>query len=65
MTALACAVCYAAKDDASQLAFLIMTGFMTGLPLLLLGAGIYWVVRRMRRLEEQERVAEAPAPTAD
>lgn len=55
MTELLCAVCFQAKDEASNLAFLIMTAFMTLLPLAVLGGGIYWVVRRIRALEAEDQ----------
>jgi hypothetical protein len=51
---LLCAVCYSAKDDAANAAFLVMTAFMTLLPLAVLGGLIYWVVRRIRAAEAVE-----------
>jgi hypothetical protein len=43
--ALACAVCFSGRDD-SRIAYLVTTIGMTALPLLALGAGIWWVVRK-------------------
>ncbi|MDH5674221.1 MAG: hypothetical protein OEZ06_18850 [Myxococcales bacterium] len=58
-SALACAVCFSAKDEANRDAFLTMTAFMTLLPLAMLGGALYWVVRRMRAIDEQQSL---PAP---
>lgn len=44
-TAWACAVCFDATDENRQ-AFLDATILMTALPLLLVGAGGYWVYRQ-------------------
>ena len=43
--ALACAVCFSGRDE-SRIAYLITTIGMTAMPLLALGAGIWWVVRK-------------------
>ncbi len=40
----ACAVCFDAADETRQ-AFVDTTIFLTALPLLLMGAGGYWVYR--------------------
>jgi hypothetical protein len=44
----ACPVCFQAKNDASRVAFIVTTGFMTGLPLLLVGGVAWWVRRQFR-----------------
>ena len=64
MTGLACAVCYAAKDDASNFAFMVMTAFMTLLPLAALGGLIYLVVRRIRTIESEETRAPSVRPVS-
>lgn len=46
--ALACAVCFSGRDE-SRVAYLMATLFMTSIPILALGAGIYWVVRKAAR----------------
>jgi hypothetical protein len=43
--ALACAVCFSGRDE-SRVAYLLTTLVMTAMPLLALGAGIVWVVRK-------------------
>jgi hypothetical protein len=43
--ALACAVCFSGRDE-SRIAYLLTTLVMTALPILALGAGIYWVVKK-------------------
>jgi F0F1-type ATP synthase membrane subunit c/vacuolar-type H+-ATPase subunit K len=43
--ALACAVCFAGRDE-TRVAYLLTTLFMTSLPLFALAAGIIWVVRK-------------------
>jgi hypothetical protein len=50
--AFACPVCFQAKNDASRLAFLVTTLFMTVLPLGLFGGLAYWVKRRSEALDE-------------
>ena len=59
--ALACAVCFSGRDDATQLAFRISTGAMTFLPFLLVGGLLWWLRSRFRALaeEEERRAAEA------
>ena len=48
----ACSVCGAGRDDETRTAFLITTGFLTVLPLLLVGGVAWWLRRRARELEE-------------
>jgi hypothetical protein len=59
--ALACPVCFSAKDEANRVAFFVSTMFMTALPLVLLGAFIAWVARRARALEAEERAERMAA----
>lgn len=58
--AVACPVCFQATDD-NRWAFIATTGFLTFLPLLLIGASIVWVKQQYAALELLE--AEA-APSA-
>jgi hypothetical protein len=58
--AVACAVCFSGRDDATQLAFRISTGAMTFLPFLLVGGLLWWLRSRFRAIaEEEERRAAA------
>jgi hypothetical protein len=52
--ALACAVCFSGRDE-SRVAYLLTAIFMTALPILALGAGIYWVVKKATRVEAPPR----------
>lgn len=60
--ALACAACAAGAD--SNRVFFIMTMVMSVLPLLLIGAGLWWIARHAReRLQgEFEERDSLPAP---
>ena len=62
----ACSVCTAGRDDESRTAFILMTAFMTFLPLVLIGGILWWLRRRFRELAAAERAAEvgsgAPLP---
>ena len=48
--ALACAVCFD-QDSESRVAFIATTALLTFLPLLLIGSGAWWWVRRTRELQ--------------
>jgi hypothetical protein len=52
--ALACAVCFSGRDE-SRVAYLLTTLFMTALPILALGAGIYWVVKKANAADPEPR----------
>jgi hypothetical protein len=55
----ACAVCFTGRSDDQREAFLITTGFLTFLPLILLGLAGWAFVRRVRRVEaENDAIAE-------
>ncbi len=49
----ACAVCFSGRSDEQREAFLITTGFLTFLPLILLGFAGWALVRRVRRIEAE------------
>jgi hypothetical protein len=53
----ACAVCFGGQEGDTRTAFIFMTAFMTFVPLLLVGAVIYWLWRQFRTLEDEERSA--------
>lgn len=50
--ALACPVCFSAKDEASRIAFLATTVFLTALPLVLIGGVVMWLTRRVQAAEQ-------------
>lgn len=56
-SALACAVCFSAKNEASRLAFIITTAGLTLLPLLFIAWGVWWVVKRERAQEPLDDAA--------
>jgi hypothetical protein len=53
--ALACPVCFAARDKATQLAFLGTTILLTSLPVLMIGGVVVWVARRSREIDAASR----------
>ena len=53
----ACAVCFQSSNDASRIAFIATTAFMTLLPLVVLFLAIRWFVGRARAAEEADRAA--------
>lgn len=56
----ACAVCSTGRADENANAFIAMTAFMTLTPLIILGATIWWFVRRtLQREQEVEEAREA------
>ncbi|HMI90440.1 MAG TPA: hypothetical protein VK509_03710 [Polyangiales bacterium] len=60
--ALACPVCFNAKNEAARIAFLATTVFLTALPLFLIGGTITWLARRAAQVDQS---VEAPTPAAD
>src|SRR5262249_51847237 len=66
--ALACPLCLASRDQATQIAFLLTTVLLSALPVLMIGGGIVWLARRAHAMELEDReqsgqpVAEEPAP---
>jgi hypothetical protein len=56
----ACAVCFTGKEDDSRVAFIATTGFLTFLPLLMLGGLFWWARGRLRENDrENERLRDA------
>ena len=53
----ACAVCFSGRSDEQREAFLITTGFLTFLPLILLGLAVLAFIRRVRRIEAEDAAA--------
>ena len=58
--AAACAVCFTGRADETRVAFLVTTGFLTALPILLVGALVWWLCRRARQIrDEHESISPA------
>jgi len=57
--AFACPVCFSAQNEENRAAFVLMTVFLTLLPLGMLGLGMGWAWRRLRA---QDHAVAAPAP---
>lgn len=55
---LACAVCFDGKNDETRLAFILMTFFLTMLPLSLIGFFIWWVRAKWREAEQELAVTD-------
>jgi len=60
-SAAACPVCFQSANDENRTAFMLMTGFLTVLPLLLIGFAIRWYVRRVKEFEKQNRAHQRAA----
>jgi hypothetical protein len=50
----ACSVCVGTQDGDTRTAFILMTAFMTFLPLTMIGGIVWWLRRRFRQLELEE-----------
>lgn len=59
----ACAVCMSGREDDVQAAFIGTTVLLSVLPLIAVGAALFWLRRRLRELERAE--AERSTPSAD
>jgi hypothetical protein len=57
----ACAVCFSAKNEATRIAFLGTTVFLTALPLFLIGGVIFWLARRIEQAERATAEELVPA----
>ena len=61
----ACAVCTGGQTDEVRYAFIWTTGFLSVLPLALIGGLVWFLRRRFRELEERRQGLEGrPAPVA-
>jgi hypothetical protein len=58
--AAACAVCTGGSTEEVRYAFLWTTGFLSALPLVLVGGVVWFLRRRMRELEARSAAPEAP-----
>ena len=61
----ACAVCTSGTEEASRLAFILTTAFLSTLPLVMLGAVLWWLWRRTRQLERDATDRDHSSQTAD
>jgi hypothetical protein len=52
-------VCFAARDEAERVALIGTTVLLTSMPVVMIGALIYWIARRSRELDE-EQATRAP-----
>ena len=60
--ALACPVCFQAKDEASRIAFLATTVFLTALPLLMIGGVVMWLSKRVQAADQNDDPPADAAP---
>ena len=63
--AAACAVCSAGRDEENQVAFLLSTLFMSVMPLAAIGGIVFFLWRRIQKLEaanEAEESGRLPRP---
>lgn len=58
--AAACAVCFTGRADETRVAFLATTGFLTGLPLLMVGTLVWWLCRRARQIRDEHESISPP-----
>ncbi len=61
----ACAVCTSGTEEASRLAFILTTVFLSILPLVMLGAVLWWLWRRTRQLERDAAHPDHSSQPAD
>lgn len=59
--AAACPVCFSAANEENRTAIMLMTGFLTVLPLALIGFTVRWYVRRVKSFEKLKRAHERAA----
>lgn len=59
--AAACPVCFSPANEENRTAIMLMTGFLTVLPLVLIGLAVRWYVRRVKAFEKQSRAEQRAA----
>ena len=52
--AAACAVCFTGRADETRIAFIVTTGLLTALPVLLIGSLIWWLRRRAQQIHDEQ-----------
>jgi heme exporter protein D len=60
----ACSLCLASQSAETRYAFLWTTGFLSVLPLGMVGLAVWWVRRRAREQSQRESAREATARAA-
>ena len=56
--ALACPVCFSANKK-RRAAFLLTTGLLSAMPWVMIGGGVFWYKRRLRKLDEESEDGES------
>ena len=51
--AAACAVCFTGRADETRIAFLVTTGLLSALPILLIGSLVWWLRRRAHQIRDE------------
>ncbi len=51
--AAACAVCFTGRADETRVAFLVTTGLLSALPILLIGSLVWWLRRRAHKIRDE------------
>ena len=68
-SAAACPVCFSSTNEENRVAFIFMTGFLTVLPLVLIGFAVSWYRRHVKAFEKKQRAdrhaAQRQAPSSD
>lgn len=52
--ATACSVCFTGRADETRIAFIVTTGLLTALPVLLIGSLIWWLRRRAQQIQDEQ-----------
>jgi len=52
--ATACSVCFTGRADETRIAFIVTTGFLTALQVLLIGSLIWWLRRRAQQIHDEQ-----------
>lgn len=64
-SALACSVCFSAKNEENQIAYLATTGFLTFLPLFFAAGVMLWIRRRAQEADAEHGEQVLPASNHD
>jgi ABC-type spermidine/putrescine transport system permease subunit II len=51
--AAACAVCFTGRADETRIAFLVTTGLLSALPILMIGSLVWWLRRRAHQIRDE------------
>lgn len=58
----ACSKCLSGRSEATKLAYVLTTVFLSVLPPLAVAGVVWWLVRRARALEREQALGSAPVP---